>query len=686
MAKKTRRNAQGASYSGNVPFGQPDPSAKRPNIKLPNGYPDESEFLREMRELYDNDDSADFDNHKAGVEDLEFFVGKQWDPEVEQRRMAAKKPVITVNRLPAFVGQVIGNRKMHETEIKIVPNNGGTVAVAKVREGLFRSIQKESKAGFAYDTAYTGAVVAGIGNFTLDLDYAADDVWDVEMKVLPIPDHFSVVWDRTLTDPTGRDAKHVFMQETVPVAEFYERWPWATPADVVNLKFPGELMKSGWYTQADVRVVAYWRMRTRNRTLALMRDGTTQDITDANPDVLANVAQRADGSPFIREVRKPYAQRYICSGLDVLEGPTNFNIDRVPVFRVPGWEIRIGDAVFRWGLIRFLKDPQRLHNFWRSVMAEKIMRSPKSVWIASSSAVQGREAAFRNSNTSDDPLLIWNAESGEEPKRVAPVEVEQALLQQSEVTTQDLKDVSNIHEANLGMPSNEVSGVAINARVRVSDTGTAIYQANLNSAIEECGRVANMMIPEVYDTPRIIKVLGEDSQELTQVINATGNPHSIDITLGKYSVTATSGPSFATKRQESAESMLGLATAMPQILGSAADLIIEAQDWPGASKIAERIRKTLPPQLLSPEEMTPAVQAAAAATQQAQAQATQAAMANETAKFLQTQSQAALNFSRARNYTTQAEIAPSKLQNESLSVASQATSRELHDNLDAIKI
>lgn len=666
--------------------GTPDPTAKKPVIKLPNQYSDEESFLQEMREIYTDNESADYYNQEAGIEDMQFFVGNQWDPDIARSRTDALKPVLTVNRLPAFVAQVVGSRKMNETQIKVVPDNGGTISVAKVREGLIRSVQKESRAGFAYDTAFIGAVVAGIGNFQLELDYASDDVWDVEMRISAITDHFSVVWDRMRTEPSGRDANNCFLTETMPLPSFYERWPWATPADVMQMRFRGQVGDSAWFTKDDVRVVDYWRMRTKKRTLALFNDGTTQDIThEQNPQKLAQIANRPDGSPFIRHVEKPYAQKYICSGLDVLEGPYDMPIDRIPIFRVPGWEIKVGERLYRWGLVRHMKDPQRLHNYWRSVMAEKIMRSPKTTWTASDAAVAGREAAWRGSATSDDPLLIWNSESGAEPRRVDPVQVEGALMQQAEITTQDLKDVSNIHEANLGMPSNEVSGRAIDARVRVSDTGTAIYQSNLETAIEECGRVANDLVPVVYDTPRIIKIIGEDSKQLMQAINATGNQQAIDITVGKYSVTAISGANTATKRQESADAMMALATAMPQVLGVAADLIVEAQDWPGADKIANRLRKALPPQLLSPEEATPEIQAAQAGQQQQQEQATQAAMAQETAKFLVSQSQAALNFSRARNYGEQANAIAPKVQNESLNVASTVASREARDRIEAIK-
>lgn len=669
------------------PPGTPDPDAKPPKIKLPAEYEDDSVFLDEMRELYADNENADYENHQAAVEDMSFFIGDQWEEMVRAQRIEKRKPVLTINRLPAFVAQLVGARKMNETDIKILPDNGGTVAVAQVREGLLRSIQQQSKAEFAYDTAFLGCVVGGVGNFKLDLEYENADVWDVSMRIKPILDHFGVLWDRTMTDPTGKDAGNAFENDTMPLRDFYERWPWATPADIMERRFPAELYKSSWFTRNDVRVVNYWRMRTHKRMLALLKTGETVDITDVQDlGTIGKIATREDGSPFIREVKKPYAQRYVCSGLDVLEGPFNLPVDRIPIFRVPGWEIRIGDANHRWGLVRHMKDPQRLHNYWRSAIAEKIMRSPKHTWTASSAAVAGREAAWRNSATSDDPLLIWNAESGSAPTRNDPVQVEQALIAQAEITTQDLKDVSNIHEANLGMPSNEVSGAAINARVRVSDTGTALYQDNLGKAIEECGRVANDLVPVVYDTARIIKVLGADSTELMQAINDSSDPKSIDITVGKYSVTASTGASYATKRQEQAEAMMSLAQSMPETLSVASDLIVEAQDWPGADKIAERLKKALPPGLLDPSEMTPAIAQAQQAAGSQRAQAQQQAQQTAAAAYMAQTSQAAMNFARARNYETQADAIPGKLQNESLSTASEVSAREMQSNLDSIKV
>lgn len=661
--------------------------AQKPDFELPDGYDTEESFLAEMREDFTGDETADFDNHEAGVEDVQFLIGDQWDNGVKQERINKRKPVLTINRLPAFIGQVLGERLENETEIKIVPDNGGTKPVAKVREGIVRAIQRNQRADLAYETAFLGTVTAGIGNWKVVLDYVSDDVWEQDITIEQIPDHFAVVWDRTLTDPTGRDATRAFEVETMPWKEFHRRWPWAQPADVMQTRFAAEAMTTTWWTRDDVRIVAYWKMRTEKRTLALMVDGSTRDITEENQTaLLAQIAQRPDGSPFIREVDKPYAERYLCSATDILEGPYRLPIYRIPIFRVPGWEIRIGTTKHRWGVIRHMKDPQRLHNYWRSAIAEKIMRSPKNTWVAADSAVAGREATWRASAQSDDPLLVWNAESGQKPERTDPIQVEGALIEQSAVTAQDLKDVSNIHEANLGMPSNEVSGKAIIQRRNVSRTGTALYHKRLEQAIEETGNVINELIPIVYDTPRIVKILGEDSQQLMQAINQVADGEFLDITQGKYSVTAVTGLSYKTKRQESAESMVALATAIPNTLGVAADLMVGEMDWPGADKIAARLRRSMPLQLFGPEEMDPQMQARAAGEGQAAQVAAQAQQQDQAATTLKKQADASLSFARTQKYLADAAAVPQQTRTNQFNVASQVASRELNDSLKAIEV
>lgn len=681
----------------------PAPAATKPDFEIPAEFESEYEFLADMRQNFYDDIQFDRLNREAALSDLRFLVGDQWDDVTRYRREAARKPVLTINRLPAFAAQIIGSRRQNETQIKVLPDNGGVVAIAKLREGLMRSIQAQSRAKIAYDTALTGAVACGIGNFQVELDYESDDVFEQEIRIAQVPDHLAVVWDRMLTDPTGSDAGHVFVVETLKRKDFYKKYPWATAADiVVDVTLRGDLRMNGWIAVDDVRVVDYWRMRTEPRTLAMMQDGTTQDITETlDPkalgydakkaaDTLSKVMQRSDGSPIMRDVNKKFAEMYKCSGLDILEGPYRLEIPRVPVLRVPGWELRVQEWVHRWGLIRFLKDPQRLHNFFRSVVAEKLMQTPRGVWVAGVSAVAGREKEWRESHISDNPLLLYNDESAAKPERIQPAQIESALMAQGEMTQQDIKDVSNIHEANLGMPSNEVSGAAIMARQRVSDVGTIIYHDNLNMAIEQAGVIINCLIPTTYDTPRIIKVLGVDGKQQLAAINqpnAEDPDHPLnDITAGKYSVTVATGPSTETKRIEASENMMTLINAMPQTAAIIADLLVEAQDWPKADEIASRLRLMLPPGVINPKDMSPEEQQAAMQKEAQGQQQNQMQLYMAVADFLKTQSETAVNNARAHNFITQAELAPGEAARKQTDTASQAAAREASSSFEAIRV
>lgn len=674
------------------------PSETKPDFEIPEGFEDEDDFLKAMRQELQDDLSFDKLNRDAALEDLKFAVGDQWDTAVRAKRAAARKPTLTINRIPAFVAQIVGNRRQNETTIKIQPEGGGDISVARVREGLIRSIQKISRAELAYDKACESQVICGIGNFSVELDYENDDVFEQTIKVCQIPDPLAVVWDRMLTDPTGADAGHCFVVDGMPNAEFKRRWPWAAPADItVDLAIYSDLRANGWVGIDDVRVVSYWRICRHKRTLALMQDGSTLDITESTDkksptyepqvaqQILSGIVQRKDGSPIMREVQKPYAEMYLCSGTDILEGPYRLPISRVPVFRVPGWEVNVGEYKHRWGLVRFLKDPQRLHNYWRSIIAEKIMQTPRAKWLAGKGAVQGVEKDYRNSHLSDDPLLTYDETSSGKPEIIAPASMEESLMSQAEFTAQDIKDVSNIHEANLGMPSNEVSGAAIMARQRVSDTGTILYHDNLNMAIEEAGKVINQLIPTVYDTPRIIKVLGEDGKQDLVAINNTAEPHN-DITAGKYEVSVATGASFQTKRIEAVQSMSSFINAAPQVAGYVMDLIAKNMDWPGADEFVRRIQFTLPPGMLDPKDMTPEMQQRAQQQGQQSQQQQQLQMQMAMANYLKMQSETAVNNARAQNFQAEAEAAPNKLATDQMTAASMASERELSGHLEAIKV
>jgi hypothetical protein len=171
-----------------------------------------------------------------------------------------------------------------------------------------------------------------------------------------------------------------------------------------------------------------------------------------------------------------------------------------------------------------------------------------------------------------------------------------------------MKDISNIHEASLGMPSNEVSGKAIQARTQVSDVGSYIYQDRRKIADNRCAKNINELISYIYDTKRTITVIGRDDKTSVMTINDPSDPNS-DVTIGKYGITVDVGPASETKRTLANEQMMAFVNAMPQAAGVVMDLVAEAQDWPKSGEFAKRFKMLLPPGTIPEDEMTPEMKA-----------------------------------------------------------------------------
>lgn len=185
-----------------------------------------------------------------------------------------------------------------------------------------------------------------------------------------------------------------------------------------------------------------------------------------------------------------------------------------------------------------------------------------------------------------------------------------ALAQLSQIAVDELKMVTGIYDASLGMQSNETSGRAILARQNQGDTANFVYTDNQVKALKRLGEILVDAIPHYYDAERSIRILGDDNAEKFVKINRptvdkqTGQMYVInDLSRGKYDVTVTIGKSFDTARMELAEA----AQAMAQTPGPFALLgqymLIKTLDVPGMDEFVKAARQLLVNQgLLKPGE------------------------------------------------------------------------------------
>lgn len=600
----------------------------------------EQDLIKAARDRLDDAKEADRENRLNALDDLRHLVGEgQWPEEVRTEREQEGRPCLTINRLPQFLRQVTGDIRRLNPAISVVPgDDGASDDVAEIYEGLIRRIEYRSGADSVYEAAAESAAACGMGYFRVMADWEDETSFNQEILIKRVPNPFAVYFDPMARESHRSDAEYVFVTEAMTVEDFNERYP---DKKVVDVNADGETEEiQNWVDGQRVIVAEYMWKEYDEVTIAVLANGM---IVEDPGKELPVIRKRT-----VRRARVMWAK---ITGQEVLEGPTELPCKHLPVIAVMGEELPVDEGVYRSSVIRHAKDPQRLYNYWRSAQTELIALQPKAPYIITAKQVAGFESFWNEANSKNRPYLPYNPDekAGGPPKRETPPVASSGMMNEIMIAAEDMKATTGIYDAGLGNQSTERSGVAIRQRQMESDISTSIYTDNLARAIEQAGRVIVSMIPRVYDTPRMLRIVGKDGSQKqveANVVQETIDGQSVinDLTAGKYDVRVTVGPNYTTRRQETAQSMMEFVKSFPPAAAAVMDLVAANMDWPGADQMADRLKKMLPPGVRNVEDMTPEEQQAmqqqmqqqqAAGQiefQKAQAEATEATADAEKAK------------------------------------------------------
>ncbi len=578
---------------------------------------DTESILVEARERFRRSMEAWDENRKLAEEDIDFRNGDQWPEQVRKQREQEARPCLTFNKLEQRIDQVVGDHRQNRTSIQVHPVGGhndrmpkvvnlaGTkdYELAEVYTGLIRNIEVQSNANFAYDTAFDHAVGHGFGFFRIVTEYVSDDVFEQDIRIRRIKNPFTVYFDPDIQEPDGSDANFCFITALMSKDEFQRRFPKAEPVDW-DLGGQGEQYDE-WYDGDRVRVAEYFRRVPVPKTIHLLSDGRVVENSQFDK-IKDELAQRGVTVVRSRKVKGWRVEWFlVAGGQQILEGPRLWPGKYIPVIPVFGKELVVrGRTIYR-GLIRHAKDAQRAYNFWRTATTEAVALAPKAPWLIADQQIGPHKHLWDIANRANLPYLPYRHVNGiPMPQRQPPGSVPTGGLSEVQMADQDLDATTGMYKASLGAPSNERSGKAIMARQREGDVGTFQFHDNLVRAIKHCGRILVDLIPKIYDTQRVVRLLFQDGRddyvEINQTIidEETGEKIILnDLSVGRYDVVVTTGPSYTTQRQEVVEAMVQIAQANPEVWQIAGDIIAKNMDWPGAEELAERFRKALPPEL-----------------------------------------------------------------------------------------
>ena len=594
--------------------------------------------LNTMRSRFTMAVSAYSESREDELDDLRFAAGSpdnqwQWPADVLATRGSVQgqtinaRPCLTINKLPQHVKQVTNDQRQNRPSGKVIPvDDKADVEVAEIFDGIVRHIEYISDADVAYDTACENQVTYGEGYIRLLTEYCNDDSFEQDIRIARVRNSFSVYMDPTIQDPCGSDAEWCFITEDLTADEYERQFPDASPVSTLMQRGVGDQSLSPWISEKTVRIAEYFYTEHTPASMHLYH---------------GNVAAM-ENSPEDRQMRmmgmKPIKTRIVdqkkikwckTNGFEFIE-ERDWAGKWIPVIRVVGNEFEVDGRLYVSGLIRNAKDAQRMYNYWVSQEAEMLALAPKAPFIGYGGQFEGYEQQWKTANTTNWPYLEVNPDVTDGaggvlplPARSQPPMASSGLLQAKAGASDDIKSTTGQYDSSLGATSNERSGRAILAREKQGDTGTYHYVDNLARAIRYTTRQIVDLIPKIYDTQRIARIIGIDGETDSAMIDPN-QPQPVrkivdqagvvikkiyNLGVGQYDVCVTTGPSYMTKRQESLDAMSQLLQGNPQLWGVAGDLFIKNMDWPGAQEMSKRFAKTIDPKLLADDD-DPALQAA----------------------------------------------------------------------------
>ena len=589
------------------------------------------EFLALAQDRFKLAAESEAANRRDSLDDLEFSIGNQWPMDIKAQRQLDGRPCLTMNKLPQFIRQVTNEQRQQRPSIVINPiGDGADVQTAEILQGIVRHIEVQSRGDEVYDTAFDYMVRGGFGCWRVVTDYISETEDTQEIYLRPIDNPFTVYLDPT----NKRDPSWGFIVEDLLAAEFKRQFP------------------ESEYAKGTASLTEY----------------------ESVGDTPSNWAQTIDGNPSIRiaeyftvekkkgstgkEIRRvEWSKISALDKLDSRDWPGKY----IPIIKIYGDDILVNGKRHIAGIVRDAKDPMRQYNYWCSAMTERIALAPKAPWLIAEGQTEGYERQWEQSNSRNMATLTYKPKAfgGQPlppPQRNVVEPGIQGMSEMLQLANQDLQATTGLYPNNLGekQTSNE-SGKAVLARQKQGDINTLNYSDNLARGLEYTGRIILDLIPQVYTTPKVQRIVkpdmtvstvgiinsksGDDMESAEQELEDQQIKKIYDIGVGTYDVAVSTGPSYQSKRQEAVASQIALVQAFPQVFPLIGDQIVRNMDWPGANEIADRLKKMLPSQLQDSEDQSPEAQLMQAQQQLAQlgAQHQQLVMAlQETQKIIDT--------------------------------------------------
>lgn len=557
-------------------------------------YSKHSEVIKLLKMAQD----AESDNRER-VRECHLFLDKrdgQWEP--EYWNAASDKPRYTFDMTNPIVDQIAGEIQQADFAIKVDPSSSdSSERIAETMDGLVRNIQNISNASQIYSQAARMMVSGGMDGWQVVQKYKNSDSFEQDIMIEPVHNFADRVWfDHAAEMQDMSDARHVFKLTGMAKDVFEEKY------DRVGVSLGENNTFTAYKDQKEVVLVGeVYYVEEKEREIVLMSNGRVFTVDED----FKKVEKEMKKAGVVEVKRRSRPEPYVCvrqfDASDWLNEKQKTVFKLLPIIPTFANFKIFENKVIYWGAVDKLIDPQRVMNYSISREIEEGALAPRTKFWMTAEQAAGHGEQLSTMNTNSDPVQFYNHVPDQpQPYESGGAKINPGLRTISESMRQMMGQTAGMFAANMGDNPGLQSGVAIEKLQNKGDTGTIKYFAAQECAIERTAKVIIDAIPRVYDTQRMVRIVGEDgaSEMITlyeQVQDQETGQLVIlnDISQGSYDVTCSAGASFQNRQQETVSAITEIGQVDPTFVELGGDILAQNITAPGMKDIAGRKRQLL---------------------------------------------------------------------------------------------
>jgi hypothetical protein len=561
--------------------------------------------VRETVEALEDAQDIERDIRIAGRESEAFIhvPGAQWEEAAVRKR--GDRIRLQFDGCENFIHQILSQMMKSEFMSTISAAAGGTEEIAKIRDGMIRSLEIISKAKHIYSYSGRDALETGFSAWRLRVKYLDGDSFYQDLMMEQIYNAIDHVWfDTGAKEQSKIDADWCIVETALRKDKYDKLFPNGSGNSLGN----HDSRLWAVYPNRDEQIIIgeLFYKKKSTRELVLMSDQSVYVVDEKYEQISDDLGRKGVIEVERRERETSVVHQKMFDATDWLEhkkgeAEKETVFEHIPVIPVyMNYKIIADQTTFRASHEK-LKDIQRAINYIKSAQIEDFALSP-----GEKTAITGLQSAnykkeHKTMNTDHNPLFRYDHIEGHVPPFKMPkAGADQGALSISAELKTDFEDASGQHSANKGENRAVQSGVALNALIDQGNNIAFNFYRSMEIAVQHNNMIANSVLSKIYSEKRIVNITKADGAEeaitLHDVVFDEESGEAVemnDLSKGTYKVVSTLGPAFQSQQLETVQGIKDIAVIVPGIVERNSDILIKNIPTPGMDKIAERERERL---------------------------------------------------------------------------------------------